>query len=157
MVNCEGCIHKDLCKANGVEDEYVAESCSFYEKKIEQKWIPISEGMPPKGSRCWVTTVDGRVEPNYSQGECFLFGDKKDVVAWMLSEADPEPYGTEISDEEAIDILEEVKELDDSMYALNPKYKKALDMVIKSLKEKEYTRRMEENGYMMVWTRDVPK
>mgnify|MGYP001851695137 CR=1 FL=1 len=37
--------------------------------------------------------------------------------------------------EEAIEILEEVKELDDTMYAYNPVYMNALDMAIKALKE----------------------
>ena len=37
--------------------------------------------------------------------------------------------------EEAIEILEEVKELDDTMYAYNPAYMNALDMAIEALKE----------------------
>ena len=37
--------------------------------------------------------------------------------------------------EEAIEILEEVKELDDTMYAYIPAYMNALDMAISSLKE----------------------
>ena len=37
--------------------------------------------------------------------------------------------------QEAIEILEEVKELDDTMYAYNPAYMNALDMAIKALKE----------------------
>ena len=37
--------------------------------------------------------------------------------------------------QEAIEILEEVKELDDTMYAYNPVYMNALDMAIKALKE----------------------
>ena len=37
--------------------------------------------------------------------------------------------------EEAIEILEEVKELDDTMYAYSPAYMNALDMAISSLKE----------------------
>ena len=37
--------------------------------------------------------------------------------------------------EEAIEILEEVKELDDTMYAYNPVYMNALDMAIEALKE----------------------
>lgn len=37
--------------------------------------------------------------------------------------------------EEAIEILDEVKELDDSMYAYNPKYMDAVDMAIEALKE----------------------
>ena len=37
--------------------------------------------------------------------------------------------------EEAIEILEEVKELDDTMYAYNPAYMNSLDMAIESLKE----------------------
>jgi len=37
--------------------------------------------------------------------------------------------------QEAIEILEEVKELDDTMYAYNPEYMNALDMAIKALKE----------------------
>ena len=37
--------------------------------------------------------------------------------------------------QEAIEILEEVKELDDTMYAYNPVYMKALDMAIEALKE----------------------
>ena len=37
--------------------------------------------------------------------------------------------------EEAIEILEEVKELDDTMYAYSPAYMSALDMAISSLKE----------------------
>ena len=36
--------------------------------------------------------------------------------------------------EEAIEILEEVKELDDTMYAYSPAYMNALDMAISSLK-----------------------
>lgn len=37
--------------------------------------------------------------------------------------------------QEAIEILEEVKELDDTMYAYNPAYMNALDMAIEVLKE----------------------
>lgn len=37
--------------------------------------------------------------------------------------------------EEAIEILEEVKELDDTMYAHNPAYMNSLDMAIEALKE----------------------
>lgn len=37
--------------------------------------------------------------------------------------------------EEAIEILEEVKELDDTMYAYNPAYMNALDMAIEAIKE----------------------
>lgn len=37
--------------------------------------------------------------------------------------------------EEAIEILDEVKELDDSMYAYNPTYMDAVDMAIEALKE----------------------
>ena len=37
--------------------------------------------------------------------------------------------------EEAIEILEEVKELDDTMYAYNPAYMNALDMAIEAFKE----------------------
>ena len=37
--------------------------------------------------------------------------------------------------EEAIEILEEVKELDDTMYAYNPAYMNAMDMAISALKE----------------------
>ena len=37
--------------------------------------------------------------------------------------------------QEAIEILEEVKELDDTMYAYNPTYMNALDMAIEALKE----------------------
>lgn len=37
--------------------------------------------------------------------------------------------------QEAIEILEEVKELDDTMYAYNPAYMNALDMAIAALKE----------------------
>ena len=37
--------------------------------------------------------------------------------------------------EEAIEILEEVKELDDTMYAYNPAYMNAMDMAIEALKE----------------------
>ena len=37
--------------------------------------------------------------------------------------------------QEAIEILEEVKELDDTMYAYNPVYMNALDMAISALKE----------------------
>ena len=37
--------------------------------------------------------------------------------------------------EEAIEILEEVKELDDTMYAYNTAYMNALDMAIEALKE----------------------
>ena len=37
--------------------------------------------------------------------------------------------------EEAIEILEEVKELDDTMYAYSPAYMNSLDMAIESLKE----------------------
>lgn len=43
------------------------------------------------------------------------------------------------------------------MYAWNPKYNKALCRAIEALKEKDYNRKMEESGYMMVWTRDVSK
>jgi len=38
--------------------------------------------------------------------------------------------------EEAIEILEEVKVLDDSMYQFNPKYMESLDMAIKALQTK---------------------
>ena len=37
--------------------------------------------------------------------------------------------------QEAIEILEEVKELDDTMYAYNPAYMNAMDMAIEALKE----------------------
>lgn len=37
--------------------------------------------------------------------------------------------------EEAIEILEEIKELDDTMYAYNPAYMNAMDMAIEALKE----------------------
>ena len=37
--------------------------------------------------------------------------------------------------EEAIDILEEVKELDDSIYQYNTKYLKALDVAIEALEQ----------------------
>ena len=37
--------------------------------------------------------------------------------------------------QEAIEILEEVKELDDTMYAYNPVYMNALDIAIEALKE----------------------
>ena len=37
--------------------------------------------------------------------------------------------------QEAIEILEEAKELDDTMYAYNPAYMNALDMAIEALKE----------------------
>lgn len=37
--------------------------------------------------------------------------------------------------QEAIEILEEVKELDDTMYAYNPVYMNALDIAISALKE----------------------
>lgn len=37
--------------------------------------------------------------------------------------------------EEAIEILEEVKELDDTMYTYNPAYMNAMDMAISALKE----------------------
>lgn len=37
--------------------------------------------------------------------------------------------------EESIEILEEVKELDDTMYAYNPAYMNALNMAIEALKE----------------------
>ena len=37
--------------------------------------------------------------------------------------------------EKAIEILEEVKELDDTMYAYNPAYMNALDMAIEAFKE----------------------
>jgi len=154
MVNCEGCIHKDLCKANGVKDEYVADSCSFYEKKKEKKWTPISEGVPSEYCRCWITTVDGRVSADYFTGGGFALTSKDRIVAWMPSDEEPEPYGTEISDEEAIDILKEVKEL---AVCLNQKYEKALDIAIKSLKEQEFARKVKENGYMTIWTKDVSK
>lgn len=39
-----------------------------------------------------------------------------------------------ISLREAIEILEEVKELDDSIYAYNPKYRMALEFVIECIK-----------------------
>ena len=41
--------------------------------------------------------------------------------------------------EETIDILEEVKELDDSIYQYNTKYLKALDVAIESLKQEPKT------------------
>lgn len=37
--------------------------------------------------------------------------------------------------EEAIEILEEVKELDDTMYAYSPAYMEALEVAISTLKE----------------------
>ena len=40
-----------------------------------------------------------------------------------------------MTEKEAIEILEEVKELDDTMYAYNPVYMNALDMAIEALKE----------------------
>ena len=40
-----------------------------------------------------------------------------------------------MTEKEAIEILEEVKELDDTMYAYNPAYMNALDMAIEALEE----------------------
>ena len=45
--------------------------------------------------------------------------------------------------QEAIEILEEVKELDDTMYAYNPVYMNALDMTIEALKEVYQYREMD--------------
>ena len=47
-----------------------------------------------------------------------------------------------MTNEEAIEILEEVKILDDSMYQYNPIYLEALDMAISALEDKGY-----EQGY----------
>lgn len=44
-----------------------------------------------------------------------------------------------MTQEEAIEILKEVKTIDDSMYQFNSKYMEALDMAIKVLKPKEIT------------------
>ena len=44
--------------------------------------------------------------------------------------------------EEAIEILEEVKELDDTMYAYNPAYMNALDMAIEALEEIQQYRKI---------------
>ena len=44
--------------------------------------------------------------------------------------------------QEAIEILEEVKELDDTMYAYNPAYMNALDMAISALKEIQQYRKI---------------
>ena len=40
-----------------------------------------------------------------------------------------------MTDEQAIEILEEVKELDDSMFQFNPSYMEALDYVIQKMKD----------------------
>lgn len=44
-------------------------------------------------------------------------------------------WGFDMTRREAIEILEEVKLMDDSMYAYNPAYEEALDMAIAALKE----------------------
>lgn len=44
--------------------------------------------------------------------------------------------------EESIEILEEVKELDDTMYAYNPVYMSALDIAISALKEVQQYRKI---------------
>ena len=44
--------------------------------------------------------------------------------------------------EEAIEILEEVKELDDTMYAYNPAYMNSLDIAIEALKEVQQYRKI---------------
>lgn len=44
-----------------------------------------------------------------------------------------------MTQEEAIEILKEVKTIDDSMYQFNSKYMEALDMAIEALKPKEIT------------------
>ncbi len=53
--------------------------------------------------------------------------------------------------EEAIEILEEVKELDDTMYAYNPVYMNALDMAIEALKEIQ----MYKDGKLLLVPEDV--
>lgn len=53
--------------------------------------------------------------------------------------------------EEAIEILEEVKELDDTMYAYNPAYMNALDMAIEALKEIQ----MYKDGKLLLVPKDV--
>lgn len=42
--------------------------------------------------------------------------------------------------EDAIEILEEIKELDDSIYSYDPMYMEALETVIKAVKEKKNER-----------------
>lgn len=44
--------------------------------------------------------------------------------------------------EEAIEILEEVRELDDTMYAYNPAYRNSLDIAIEALKEIQQYRKI---------------
>ena len=46
-----------------------------------------------------------------------------------------------MNNNEAIEILTEVKDFDDSMYQYNPKYMKALDMAIKALENEEIIKR----------------
>ena len=53
--------------------------------------------------------------------------------------------------QEAIEILEEVKELDDTMYAYNPAYMNALDMAIEALKEIQ----MYKGGKLLLVPTDV--
>lgn len=53
--------------------------------------------------------------------------------------------------QEAIEILEEVKELDDTMYAYNPVYMNALDMAIEALKEIQ----MYKDGKLLLVPEDV--
>lgn len=49
-----------------------------------------------------------------------------------------------MSPREAIEILEEVKELDDSMYAYNPAYMEALEMALSSMEEIQKYREIKE-------------
>ena len=44
--------------------------------------------------------------------------------------------------EDAIEILEEIKELDDSIYSYDPKYMEALEVAVEVLKEKQNDRHL---------------
>ena len=52
--------------------------------------------------------------------------------------------------EDAIEILEEIKEIDDSIYSYDSKYMEALEVAIEVLKEKQN----EEILLRQVWERD---
>lgn len=57
-------------------------------------------------------------------------------------------WGFDMTRREAIEILEEVKLLDDSMYAYNPAYEEALDMAITALKDSRFYSKKEKVEYM---------
>lgn len=59
------------------------------------------------------------------------------VVVMFSNDAKSVYRRNRMTKQKAIEILEEVKELDDSIYSYEPMYMEALETVIKALKEKQ--------------------